>query len=315
MVLNRVLVTGASGMVGVHTCRALSARGIGVVATSRSRPSDLPKELDWIAFDLAERKSADDYRDAFGDVNAVVHCGAFVPRPGLAPDARTMIDVNVGACHTLGAWAQDIGAHVVYISGVAVYADPDAPAITERAPTGYNSATGLYGASKLMGEMVFQDLAGQGLMVTSLRASAVYGPGLPDGKMIPNFLKAARNGETITLSPPVDDRADLVFAGDVAEAACLAIELKKPGVFNIGAGVLHSVKEIAEGCVAVAGGGDVVVTDAPAGRAPYRRYDIDITAARTQLGYAPATSLLDGLATMLRESRLGQDEEQEEEHA
>ena len=296
-------------MVGAHTCEALAARGIGVVATSRSRPSDLPDGADWIAFDLADRNSTGDYQAAFGDVDAVVHCGAFVPRPGLASDARTMIDVNAGACHTLGSWAQNVGAHMVYISGAAVYADPDAPAITESAPTGYNNATGLYGASKLMGEMVFADLARQGLTVTSLRASAVYGPGLPDGKMIPKFLKAAAGGETIALSPPVDDRVDLVFAGDVAKAACLAIERKQAGVFNIGANVLHSVTEIAEGCVAVAGRGEVVISEAAADRAPTRRFDVDITAARTQLGYAPATTLLDGLEKMLRESQPAEEEQ------
>lgn len=298
MVLKRVLVTGASGMIGRQITAKLRADGIGCIATSRRRPAALPEGTEWVGFDLAERPRAGALDALFGAVDAIMHCGAFVPRTGLAADHRTMIDVNVGACHSIGAWALELGAAVVFVSGAAVYADPADVAMTEDAPTGYNDAAGLYGATKLMGEMVFADLVPAGLKTAILRPPSVYGPGLASGKMIRNFLETAAGGGTIALSPPTEERIGLVYAGDVARAALLALEKDAWGTFNI-AGGAPSVREIAEAAVRVAGQGRVGLPDGTGEAEAPGRFVCDGARAKARLGYAPAFGLDDGLRATL----------------
>ena len=76
MVLKRVALTGASGMVGRHTIANLSDRLIDIVATSRSAPPFIPKGLIWREWDLREWKSPDELNDIFGPVDAILHVGS-----------------------------------------------------------------------------------------------------------------------------------------------------------------------------------------------------------------------------------------------
>lgn len=297
MVLNRVLVTGASGMVGRHVVSGLSDRGISCVASSRTAPAALPEDATWAGFDLANPFDDNDLDRTFGDVDALIHCGAFVPRPGLAVNPRKMIDINVGACHALGNWALSKSASVVFMSGATVYETPEQPSLDETARTGFNTFGGLYGASKLMAEMVFIDLARQGLNVAVLRPTSIYGPGLPDGKMISKFLTAAASGETISLSPPVNDRIGLVYAGDVAEAALRTLEHSAWDIFNVASEETFSIIDIATACVRAIGRGEVNYP-ADDNRTPVIRFAVDNAKAKKHLGYAPNTSLIDGLRAM-----------------
>ncbi len=312
MVLKRVLVTGASGMVGRQVLGHLVENGVGCVATSRTEPARLPPATPWVPFDLAQRADASELDALFGDVDAVVHGGAVVPRNESRPDPRTMIDVNVGATQMLAAWARTREAPFVFISGAAVYADPEARAIAETAPTGVNAVGGLYGATKLMAEMTLIDLARDGLAVTVLRPTSVYGPGLPAGKMIRNFLETACRGETIALTPPTGDRVNLVFAGDVATAVHAALSRAATGVFNIPGDAAHSVREIAEACVRAARRGDVQLAAGAYDAAPVVRFDADGTLAGATLGYRPAVSLEDGLRAMLADDDARQPVRQKE---
>ncbi len=131
-----------------------------------------------------------------------------------------------------------------------------------------------------------------------LRPSAIYGDGLPDGKMITGFLAAAANDEVIELSPPADDRVDMVHASDVGRAAILALEKEAWGTFNIASGEPVTVEDIARSCVRAAGAGSVAIGPNPAKRKAMTRFGLDVTRARTRLGYRPRVSLDQGLRRM-----------------
>lgn len=298
MVLKRVLVTGASGMVGRQVVAALAAEKAEVVATSRTRLESLPQGATWAPWDLGEWRTPAELGRLFGAVDAAVHCGAAVPRAGLRLDDRQLIDVNVRACLALGEWALSMDAPVVFVSGAAVYAEPERSGIAEDAPKGPNAVAGFYGVTKLMAEAVFGMLRRRGLKAAILRPSSIYGPGLADGKMIAEFMAVAARGGAIALEPPVDDRVDLVHAGDVARAALLALTRQAWEDFNVASGKPVSVAEIAAACVRAAGRGSVQLPPAPGGREPVVRFGLDTARARRQLGYAPAISLDAGLAMM-----------------
>ncbi len=305
MVLNKVLVTGATGMVGRPLVDTLCKAGVSVLACSRSRPNRLPATGKWVRWDLREWLDSETLSTHFGRIDAIIHAGALVPKSGIDLTSQDLFDTNVRVCLNIGEWALEHDIPVVFISGSTVYAEfenfdlPDRPGLNEESPTSPHGG-GVYGFTKFLAEQTFENLRARGLRVCILRPSSIYGDGLPEGKMITGFLAVAANNEVIVLSPPADDRIDLVHTSDVARAAILPLEKEAWGIFNIASGEPVTVEEIARSCVRAAGAGSVTVGAEPAKRKAMTRFGLDVTRARTRLDFRPQVSLDQGLRQMAR---------------
>ena len=297
MVLARVGLTGASGMLGGHLLSEFSQRGISVVATSRSTPATLPTGSAWSPWDLQEEIGASALDGIFPDVQALVHAGATVPAPDRPERSRDLLDANVRSALVLGEWALSRGLPVVLISGAIVYSDPDRVGILEGDDVGPCGFGGFYGTSKFMCELIFQHLEREGLKLCILRPSSIYGRGLSPSKMISRFLAAAATDEVIELSPPFDDAVDFVHARDVAVATIQAVQTEAVGIYNIASGDLSSVRAVAETCIDVVGRGRVKLTGAPT-RAPTLRFGLDCSAAAEAFSFSPVVRLRGGLADL-----------------
>jgi UDP-glucose 4-epimerase len=299
MVLSRIGITGATGMLGRHVRAALEAVGAHVVATSReSVPASNVS-----SWDLSHWLCPAELDTLFNEVQAVIHVGAMVPRKPGAIDEAVMFDANVRSCVNLGQWAISRNIPLVHVSGAIVYEDQDNQGRDEDAALGWNGLGGFYGFSKLLAEDVLNRLCQQGLKLAVVRPSSIYGVGLPDGKMLTSFLATARTGGTITLAPPVDDRIDFIHAADVSLAILRILKGEMWDVFNIASGCLVSVRELAEACVAVSGRGTVVTTagQCPA-RKPSTRFALDTGRARLRLAWQPLIDIGQGLTMMLKGS-------------
>ena len=74
--LKKVFVTGASGFVGSAVTQCLLARGVQVVALSRSNSSNFPN-CKYVVFDL---KGVDSMTaDALHGCDTIIHCAARLP--------------------------------------------------------------------------------------------------------------------------------------------------------------------------------------------------------------------------------------------
>jgi UDP-glucose 4-epimerase len=226
----------------------------------------------------------------------VVHAGALVPRAGQAASDAQMYDANVRACVNLGQWALKRGVALVFVSGAIVYADPNAVDADESAPLGWSGLGGSYGLSKLLAEDALLRLRQSGLKLAVVRPSSIYGSGLQADKMISRFIAAAGSGETITLTPPVDDRVDLVHAADVAAAVSAILQKQDWDTFNVASGVAPSIAELAQASVRMSGCGAVRVHGEVQTRPPVTRFLLDTGKARARLGWQPRVGLAEGLA-------------------
>ena len=301
MVLNTIAVTGASGMLGHHVLAALEDAGLSIAAASRSRPDGLAEAAKWTSWDLLEWKTPDQLDRIFGDVDAVIHAGAIVPRPGQDASIDALFKANVEASLALGSWAMARKLPFLYVSGAVVYADPSAPGIPETAATSPVGFGGYYKTTKLLAEQALRGLIDLGLGLCILRPSSIYGSRLPKGKMISGFLAAAARDEVIHLQPPTDDRINLVHADDVAGAAISALSAHANGIFNVSGPRLVSIEEIARACVVSAGRGKIVIDNARSSRPPTSRFDLDINQAATAFGYAPKIDIAVGLEILARQ--------------
>lgn len=304
----RVAVTGASGFVGGRVARALLAAGHEVRAYGRRPANRLPRPLPgYTVWDVAGGPIA------APAVDAVVHCAALVGDWG--PEAAYRV-VNVeGTRRVLAAFGA--AARVVLVSTSSVYSDGVATVrVREDAPTG-DCAHSAYARTKAEAERVA--LAG-GRRVVVLRPHIVYGPG--DATLLPRVLAARRLG---ALPVPGDgrNRVSATHVDNLVHAAECALGAPAAhGAFNVADPEEATVDELL-GTLLERHGVPTRLVHLPRAAAwlaaaalerawravgarrppPLTRYAVghltrehtlDITRARTLLGYAPRWTYRDG---------------------
>ncbi len=295
MVLNKIGLTGSSGMLGRKLRAALQEAGADVAAVSRSGADGS------VAWDLSEWLDMEVLDELFAGAQAIVHAGACVQPSGEVDEAR-MFDANVRACLNLGQWAMSRNIPLLYISGAIVYADPCALLQRESAPLGCSGLGGFYGFSKLLAEDVLMRLRQQGLRLCILRPTSIYGHGIGADKMVFRFLTTAARNEVIELDQPVQDRIDIVHAADVSAAAVAALSRDCWEILNVSSGEPVSIIELAEACVAVAGCGHIKIKgEAPANYKPSVKYSLDISRASECIDWRPSIALREGLAMLMHD--------------
>ncbi len=298
MVLGRIGLTGATGMLGRHLHAALDAEGAKVVAVSRASNGEVA------GWDLAEWLESTDLDRLFPEVQAVVHAGAQV-QPSGDVDQAHMFDANVRACLNLGQWALARGIPLAYISGAIVYADPCLPMQDESAELGWSGLGGFYGLSKLLAEDVLARLRPKGLKLALIRPTSIYGQGIGEEKMVRRFLSIAARDGVIELNEPTEDRVDLVHAADVASATVAVLVRECWDTLNVSSGNPVSIKTLAQACVDVAGSGRISVTgQTPPGYKPSVKFSLNISRAQERLGWTPGIGIHQGLEMLLREQYL-----------
>ncbi len=177
------LVTGSTGFIGAHLCRALCEQGIQVRAFHRPGSSTmlldgLPVEL--VAGDLTQPESL---LPALENVDVLFHAGALLNgKSGL----ESLIRVNVEGTRTiLDAALQQNVKRVVYTSSVAALGTPEESSrrnkqpvlLTESHTWNLEPEHWRYGYSKYLSEMEAQYAVSRGLDVVIVNPAVVFGAG------------------------------------------------------------------------------------------------------------------------------------------
>lgn len=161
-----ILVTGACGYIGSHTCIALAEAGYSLVAldnlcnSSRVALQRVEKIVDRsIPFhetDVRDRVALDAILQAH-PIAAVIHFAGLKAVGESVEQPLAYFDNNVSGTVTLLEALRDAGIkRFVFSSSATVYGDPQSVPIAESAPL---STTNPYGRSKLIVEQVLNDLA------------------------------------------------------------------------------------------------------------------------------------------------------------
>lgn len=299
----RVIVTGCAGFIGSHLAESLLEEGHEVLGvdslldnygrTEKLRNLSFARAWDsfsWIELDLAQ-DDLDQLQEGF---DVLFHLAA---EPGVRPSwgARftSYVRNNVLATHRLIAAASSV-ARIVYASSSSVYGE------AERLPTDEN-ATPLpispYGVTKLAAEHLCRSChPSSEFQCVSLRYFSVFGPRQRPDMAFHRFCRAALEGSAVTLYGSGEQTRDFTYVKDVVDATKSAATMPLEGskVYNVGAGCSVSLLD-ALGVIGEVSGRELEVRRAPHAHGDVRDTGADISLARRELGFAPKTSLAEGL--------------------
>src|SRR6266540_3318633 len=220
----KVLVTGATGLLGSAIARELVARGHEVRALVRPG-SDLAP-LAGLAVEVARGDVLDaaSLSAALAGRDAVVHA-AGLARIGGDPEATRAVNVR-GTELVLGAALEAGVARAVHTSSTSVMGGTRAPALLDEATPGNAASLGIgYFATKLAAEHAALALAARGLALVVVRPSFVLGPGDTHGSSASLVIALARR----RIPAYVEGGASFCDVRDVAAGHAAALERGRAG--------------------------------------------------------------------------------------
>ena len=175
----RVLVTGASGFVGVHLCSELLGAGWTVRAVVRSTGAakKLPRGVEHLY--VSEVGPQTDWEEGLRGVDVVAHLAgrAHVTKEEAVDPIEAYRKVNVGGTRRLAeACAAAETRRLVFVSSVKASGEGAPGAYDEEMPRRPEDA---YGVSKAEAEDALAEISARtGLEAVVLRPPLVYGPGV-----------------------------------------------------------------------------------------------------------------------------------------
>ena len=316
----RTLVTGAAGFIGSNLVDRLLDDGAEVLAVDNfddfyprvAKWSNLAEARAHPRFRLAEIdiRDAERVRDACRAFrpDAIVHLAARAGvRPSIA-DPALYAEVNVvGTVHLLDAACRlEPRPRFVYASSSSVYGDrPDAP-FRETDPV--DLPVSPYAATKKACELLahtFHHL--HGLPVTGLRFFTAFGPRNRPDLAIAKFAGLIDRGEPVPMFGDGTTRRDYTFVGDLVEGIVRAVERRKDHhLYNLGNSDPIELLALID-ALGAALGKTPLIDYLPEQPGDVRQTYADISRASAELGYAPRTSLREGLARFVAWHRSGGD--------
>ncbi len=286
--MSKLAILGSSGMIGSHLKALFTYKNIDFVDITRS------------VWDLTQWKTDEELDIIFNEVEAVFHFAAALPTNS-KEETQLLFDVNVRSCLNMAQWATKNDIPIVYLSSSTVYANPNANNISEDSEKVIYGLGGLYGYSKLLAENIFSHFVPQGLNITILRPTSVYGTGLGEDKLVNLFLKKAKNNKQIVLSE-ANNKINFVHAMDVAIAALNAYLNKSYGIFNISGPDNISILELAKTCIETVGAGRL--GEVIESKEPFIRFDLNSDRAKKSFKYHPKIDIRDGILAMYKNKYL-----------
>lgn len=307
----RILLTGGAGFIGSHVAEALIRRG-DVLTILDSLDSYYPPE--WKRANLDEAARSGSFKFVEGDirdaglvdgllargVDVLVHLAA---RAGVRKSIEAPVEyaeVNLaGTATLLAAVARRGTGKVVFASSSSVYGDSSKPPFRESDPV--VEPLSPYAATKLGGELLCYSFHHcHGTPVTALRFFTVYGPRQRPDMAIHKFTARILRGDPVPFFGDGSTRRDYTYVRDIVDGVVRAID-RVDGfkIYNLGESATTPLRDLV--AIIEEATGKKAILDVR----PFQVGDVietcaDISRAREELGYNPATSVREGVGEFVR---------------
>lgn len=302
-----VLITGAAGFIGSNLTDYLLAQGVRVIGIDdlcdyynpEIKRINLSSANAHEHFTLVEASICDG--DALSTLfethrpQAVIHLAA---RAGVRPSIQDPVlysQTNVeGTVQLLQAAVQHDVEKFLFASSSSVYGNIDEVPFRESALI--NEPISPYASTKRAGELLcytFHHL--YQMPITCLRFFTVFGPRQRPDLAIHKFMRKIHAGEPIPVFGDGSTSRDYTFIEDIVEGICRALEhCSGYDIFNLGGShpiTLHGLIQAIEDVV----GKKAIIDRQPAQPGDVVRTYADLEHVSQAIGYAPQTSIQEGL--------------------
>jgi len=303
----RVLVTGGAGFIGSNLVRHLLAMDEGVEVTN----------LDALTYagtltSLADVQDDPRHRFVHGDItdggllaevvpghDVVVNVAAESHNSLAVVDPQRFFRTNVlGTVALLDAARRGGVERFHHISTCEVYGDlalDSAEVFHEDSPyrprTPYNaSKAGADHAVRAYHE-TFE------LPITITNCANNYGPFQFPEKVVPLFTTNALDGRPLPVYASSENRREWIHVDDHVSAITLVLERGEPGrTYHVGTGEERSVAQLADAIIEHTGADRSLIREVPDRPGHDRRYLLDASRLRDELGWVPQRTFDEGLA-------------------
>ena len=327
--MQKILVTGSAGFIGMHVAIRLADLGFKVtgidnlntyysvdlklarlrkqgIATNEiqyGRMLQGNENIQFVQIDLADKHQLTDLFNEQG-FDYVVHLAAQAGVRYSIENPHAYIDSNVkGFLDILECCAMNQVKHLVYASSSSVYGSNEKVPFLEEDKT--ENQVSLYAATKKANEAMANSYANvHGLLVTGLRFFTVYGPyGRPDMALF-KFTKKILEGGAIDVYNNGNLERDFTYIDDIVDGISRLVDLdpqereSKHHIYNIGRGrpikLMDFIHELEQAIGRVA----------PKNFLPMQAGDVPRTWADTSklemdTGYAPKVNLKEGVKSFV----------------
>jgi nucleoside-diphosphate-sugar epimerase len=285
----RVIVTGASGFIGLHLVKALRRLNANVLVIDRVQPAE---HIPHVEFEWADLRHLNKVYDA----DYLIHLAAITNAGYAERYPLETYEVNVlGTVNLLNHVR--VKQRVLFPSTALIYKASELP-INEEAEEDLSST---YAQSKIIGEQLTRFLCGRmGVSYTIVRFFNIFGPGQLSMYIVPQVLRQILEDKRVVLRNGSVTR-DLLYVEDCIDAVLKLVvtPLAVNSVFNIGSGRKVSISDVAKVAVEVSGTSGIEIADKQE-TITYSPTAIiaDIGKVRSTISWRPKTSLKEGLQQM-----------------
>ena len=244
-----VLVTGGAGFIGSHLVELLIEKGYEVTVLDNLSQGN----KDWIhpqaQFVEGDILDTDKLNYVTANKEAVFHLAAMSRvLPSLTQSPLVSAQNNIiGTLNVLEAARVAKCSKVVYSASSTYYGNRPAPHQTNDR----HDLLTPYALTKHVGELYCQLYTRfYKLSTHCLRYFQVYGPRQPTtgeyATVVGIFQNQKKNNEPLTIQGDGLQRRDFVHVKDCAKANLLALEYDWQGITNVGTGISHSIRDLAD---------------------------------------------------------------------
>ncbi len=252
----KLVVTGGAGFIGSHLVKFLSQKGHDIsvidnlIRGKLENLKSVEKEITFFKNDITDFA---EIKNILKNADGVFHQAALTSVSESYIKKEEYQAVNISGTENILKLAKEFGIKVVYASSASVYGNTTTIPITEdhsRKPINP------YGDTKLEAEYLAEKYSKDGTQVIGLRYFNVYGKG-----QNPNYAGVITKFQEniITEKSPIifgdgSQVRDFISVDDVCHSNLAAMKSnEKSGFFNIGTGMITSIKNLAELMIRLSG--------------------------------------------------------------
>lgn len=299
--MSRICITGGAGFIGSHLCKELLIGGHEVIVLD-NLVSGRKENLEPIYYDdrfTFYEHDVTEYIHISGDLDWVIHLASLASPVFYQNHPIKTLKVGALGTHKTLGLAKEKDAKYLFASTSEVYGDPE----VNPQPEDYRGNVDPYGPracydeSKRYGESLLRAYRDEHNMdVRVARIFNTYGPHMriDDGRVIPNFIRQALNGEDLTVYGDGQQTRSFCYVSDLILGLRRLLETDVQTPVNLGNPDERTILDVAE-LIIERTGSDSEITHEPLPPQDPQVRRPDISKARAVLDWEPTIGLEEGL--------------------